>query len=68
VVIWGVFLFLTVFHIYANVRAVRTLRLTSLNCARLDVLLEHYLRVRIDNDCSTYLMPIWQLVLCNSTQ
>lgn len=41
--VWAAFIALTALHIYANVRAMRALRLRSLNCARLDVLLAHYL-------------------------
>ena len=42
--IWAAFLLLTALHIYANVRAVRSLRLTSLNAPRLQLLLTHALR------------------------
>lgn len=43
-VIWGGFLLLTGVHIYANVRAVRALRLSSLNAPRLQLLLSHALQ------------------------
>lgn len=38
---WTVFLSLTFLHIYANVKAVRALQLTSLNRSRMDILLQH---------------------------
>jgi hypothetical protein len=39
---WLVFLVLTAVHVWANVRALRCLQLTSLNEARLLLLVEHY--------------------------
>ncbi len=42
-VVWAAFLALTALHVLANVRAMRALRLRSLNCARLNVLLAHCL-------------------------
>ncbi|CAL5219087.1 g853 [Coccomyxa viridis] len=41
--IWSIFLLLSFMHIYANIKAARSLQLTSLNPARLDILLAHYL-------------------------
>lgn len=45
--IWVIFLLLSVMHIYANIRAARSLQLTSLNPARLDILLAHYLHTQV---------------------
>ena len=42
--VWAVFLLLTVLHIYANVQAMRSLHLASLNPARLDILVRHALQ------------------------
>ena len=42
VAVWAVFLALTALHIYANVRAVRALEVRTLNAARLEGLLAHY--------------------------
>lgn len=39
---WIAFMGLTVIHVYANWKAMRCLRLTRLNPARLDILLENY--------------------------
>ena len=39
--VWTVFLLLTVLHIYANVQAMRSLQLASLNPARLAILVQH---------------------------
>ena len=44
--VWSVFLSLTALHIYANIRAMRSLQLTSLNRPRVDVLLAEYLKSR----------------------
>lgn len=41
--IWICFLSLTVFHMYANYKAVRSLSLTSLNCQRSSIILLHFL-------------------------
>lgn len=40
---WAVFLALTCLHILANVRAMRALRVKTINTARLEVLLSHAL-------------------------
>ena len=40
--VWAVFLALTALHIYANVRAVRALETRTLNAARLEALLAHF--------------------------
>jgi len=42
VAVWAVFLALTALHIFANVRAVRALEVRTLNAARLEGLLAHY--------------------------
>ncbi|KAK9800835.1 hypothetical protein WJX73_006543 [Symbiochloris irregularis] len=44
--IWAAFLLLTALHIYANVRAVRSLCLSSLNAPRLQILLTHALEAQ----------------------
>ncbi|KAK1374475.1 Root UVB sensitive [Heracleum sosnowskyi] len=43
IAIWFSFLSLTVFHMYANYKAVRCLSLTTLNCERSSILLLHYM-------------------------
>lgn len=40
----ALFLTLTALHVFSNVRAVRALRLTSLNRERAETLLRHYFR------------------------
>ena len=45
--VWVTFLLLTVLHIYANVKAMRSLRLTSLNRPRVEILLESYTRRQV---------------------
>ncbi|CAI0390771.1 unnamed protein product [Linum tenue] len=42
--IWFCFLSLTVFHMYANYRAVRCLALNSLNMERSSILLQHFMK------------------------
>ncbi|XP_052173273.1 protein root UVB sensitive 3 isoform X2 [Diospyros lotus] len=42
--IWFSFLSLTMFHMYANYRAVRCLSLTTLNCERSSILLLHFMK------------------------
>jgi hypothetical protein len=46
-VIWAIFLLLSVMHIYSNIKAARSLQLTSLNPARMEVLLADYLKERV---------------------
>ncbi|KAK6921907.1 Root UVB sensitive family [Dillenia turbinata] len=41
--IWVLFLTLTIFHMYANYRAVRCLSLTTLNYERSSILLQHFI-------------------------
>jgi hypothetical protein len=42
--IWTAFWALTAVHVWANVKAMRCLRISSLNQARTQLLLRHYLR------------------------
>ncbi|PIN11121.1 hypothetical protein CDL12_16281 [Handroanthus impetiginosus] len=42
-IIWFCFLSLTIFHMYANYKAVRCLSLATLNCERSSILLLHYM-------------------------
>lgn len=42
--VWPVFLALTALHVAANAKAVRSLRMTSLNRERTRLLLQHYMR------------------------
>ncbi|GFZ10904.1 root UVB sensitive protein [Actinidia rufa] len=42
--IWLSFLSLTVFHMYANYKAVRCLSLNTLNCERSSILLQHFVK------------------------
>lgn len=41
---WASFCALTAVHVWANVRAMRCLRIAGINQARLGLLLRHYLR------------------------
>ena len=59
--IWAAFLVLTALHIYANVHAMRALCLKTLNCARMDVLLENFLMHQVPNPDHEY--SIWILCL-----
>ncbi|KAL0386028.1 UNVERIFIED_CONTAM: protein root UVB sensitive 3 [Sesamum radiatum] len=43
IAIWFCFLSLTIFHMYANYKAVRCLSLCTLNCERSSILLSHYI-------------------------
>ncbi|RLN40630.1 uncharacterized protein C2845_PM01G07380 [Panicum miliaceum] len=40
--VWASFLSLTVFHMYANYKAVQSLSLTTLNCERASILLQYF--------------------------
>jgi hypothetical protein len=40
--VWASFLSLTVFHMYANYKAVESLSLTTLNCERASILLQYF--------------------------
>lgn len=56
--IWLAFCLLTALHVAANVRAMRALRIVSLNAARLELLLAHFLRtVRASAAARTRCMP-----------
>ncbi|XAR65280.1 hypothetical protein NMG60_11009340 [Bertholletia excelsa] len=44
IAIWLSFLSLTIFHMYANYNAVRCLSLTTLNCERSSILLQHFMK------------------------
>ena len=56
--IWAAFLVLTALHIYANVRAMRALCLKTLNCARMDVLLEHLLMHQVTAPASLFCLSV----------
>lgn len=45
--IWSIFLLLSFMHIYANIKAARSLQLTSLNPARLDILLANHVATQV---------------------
>ncbi len=49
--IWAAFWALTAVHVWANVRAMRCLRISSLNQARTQLLLRHYLRTVCPLEC-----------------
>ncbi|CAK0746816.1 hypothetical protein CVIRNUC_001720 [Coccomyxa viridis] len=55
--IWAIFLLLSVMHIYANVRAARSLQLTSLNPARLEIILAHYLSTQVEGSAGQVCSP-----------
>ncbi|XP_044490708.1 protein root UVB sensitive 3 [Mangifera indica] len=62
--IWFCFLSLTMFHMYANYKAVRCLALTSLNLERMSILLQHFMetdQVLSPDQVSTmeHVLPIW---------
>ncbi|KAG6426207.1 hypothetical protein SASPL_110427 [Salvia splendens] len=62
--IWFCFLSLTVFHMYANYRAVRCLTLSTLNCERSSILLPHYIKtgqVLSPKEVSLmeHILPLW---------
>ncbi|XP_021910122.1 protein root UVB sensitive 3 isoform X2 [Carica papaya] len=62
--IWFSFLSLTIFHMYANYRAVRCLVLTSLNFERICILLKHFIetgRVLSPEQVSymEHVLPLW---------
>ncbi|XP_071715553.1 protein root UVB sensitive 3 isoform X2 [Rutidosis leptorrhynchoides] len=63
-VIWFCFLALTMFHMYANYKAVRCLNLTTLNCERSSILLQHFMeagQVLSPNEVSIleHVLPLW---------
>ncbi|XP_042049206.1 protein root UVB sensitive 3 [Salvia splendens] len=62
--IWFCFLSLTVFHMYANYRAVRCLTLSTLNSERSSILLPHYIKtgqVLSPKEVSLmeHILPLW---------
>ncbi|CAA2955601.1 protein root UVB sensitive 3-like isoform X1 [Olea europaea var. sylvestris] len=62
--IWFCFLSLTIFHMYANYKAVRCLSLTTLNCERSSILLLHFMetgQVLTPKQVSTmeHVLPLW---------
>ncbi|XP_076905326.1 protein root UVB sensitive 3-like [Bidens hawaiensis] len=63
-IIWFSFLSLTVFHMYANYKAVRCLNLTTLNCERSSILLMHFMKtgqVLSPKEVSVleHVLPLW---------
>ncbi|KAJ0537642.1 putative Root UVB sensitive family [Helianthus annuus] len=63
-IIWFSFLSLTVFHMYANYKAVRCLNLTTLNCERSSILLLHFMetgQVFSPKEVSVleHVLPLW---------
>ncbi|WCJ22113.1 hypothetical protein M5689_004215 [Euphorbia peplus] len=70
--IWFSFLSLTVFHMYANYRAVRCLVLTSLNMQRSSILLQHFMekgQVLSPEQVSKmeHILPRWITFWCSGT-
>ncbi|KAJ0095821.1 hypothetical protein Patl1_16677 [Pistacia atlantica] len=68
--IWFCFLSLTMFHMYANYKAVRCLALNSLNFQRMSILLQHFMeteQVLSPEQVSTveHVLPIW-ITSCSS--
>ncbi|CAH2049456.1 unnamed protein product [Thlaspi arvense] len=61
IAIWLSFLSLTIFHMYANYNAVRCLSLTTLNCERSSILLQHFMKTGQDN--SETICMAWLAVL-----
>nr|XP_043636406.1 protein root UVB sensitive 3 isoform X2 [Erigeron canadensis] len=62
--IWLCFLSLTMFHMYANYKAVRCLNLTTLNCERSSILLLHFMetsQVLSPREVSImeHVLPLW---------
>lgn len=64
VVVWLSFLSLTIFHVYANYKAVRCLSLTTLNTQRSSILLQHFVetgQVLSPKQISQveHILPLW---------
>ncbi|KAH6798707.1 root UVB sensitive protein of unknown function [Perilla frutescens var. frutescens] len=64
IVIWFCFLSLTIFHMYANYKAVRCLTLSTLNIERSSILLSHYMKtgqVLSPKQISVmeHILPLW---------
>ncbi|KAK4841765.1 hypothetical protein QYF36_010049 [Acer negundo] len=62
--IWFCFLFLTVFHMYANYKAVNCLALTSLNFERSSILLQHFMKTSqvlspVQVSSMEHVLPTW---------
>ncbi|KAK3222858.1 hypothetical protein Dsin_009883 [Dipteronia sinensis] len=62
--IWFCFLFLTVFHMYANYKAVNCLALTSLNFERSSILLQHFMKTGqvlspVQVSSMEHVLPTW---------
>ncbi|CAL5354968.1 unnamed protein product [Camellia sinensis] len=59
--IWLSFLSLTMFHMYANYKAVRCLSLTTLNCERSSILLLHFMKTGGQGQVSDmeHVLPLW---------
>ncbi|CAL5428684.1 unnamed protein product [Camellia sinensis] len=59
--IWLSFLSLTMFHMYANYKAVRCLSLTTLNCERSSILLLHFMKTGGQEQVSDmeHVLPLW---------
>ena len=49
-VAWVLFLFFTFLHVYANYKGVECLNLQTLNCQRLNILIEDYLKKKLDTN------------------
>ncbi|XP_047332511.1 protein root UVB sensitive 3 isoform X2 [Impatiens glandulifera] len=65
-VIWFSFLSLTIFHMYANYKAVKCLKLNTLNCERCSILLVHFMKtgqVLSPDRVSTmeHVIPLWMM-------
>ncbi|GJY98096.1 protein root UVB sensitive 3 [Tanacetum coccineum] len=63
-IIWFSFLSLTMFHMYANYKAVRCLNLTTLNCERGSILLRHFMETGQvlspkEVSVSEHVLPLW---------
>ncbi|KAL7163744.1 hypothetical protein ACSBR2_039796 [Camellia fascicularis] len=56
--IWLSFLSLTMFHMYANYKAVRCLSLTTLNCERSSILLLHFMKTGGQGQASFILLNL----------
>nr|XP_027095383.1 protein root UVB sensitive 3-like [Coffea arabica] len=70
--IWLCFLSLTMFHMYANYRAVCCLSLTTLNCQRSSIILLHFLetgQVLSPKQVSTmeHVLPVWTTSWCSKS-
>ncbi|GFP88712.1 protein root UVB sensitive 3 [Phtheirospermum japonicum] len=60
VTIWFCFLSLTIFHMYANYKAVRCLSLATLNCERSSIVLSHYMETgRGEVSVMEHVLPLW---------